>query len=183
MNTLSSSSSKDLSYWLRSALFGSVHLFALLGAFFFQPNWTYLALAATSYTIFMLSITIGYHRYFSHRAFKTSRFVQFVLAWMAQMTSQKGALWWAAHHRRHHRNSDEEGDPHSPKRGFWWSHVGWVLDAQSEGREDQLIRDLLKFPELRWLDRWYLVPPVTYAVGLFFTGGWAFVAWGYIPPR
>jgi len=182
MNTTPESSSHDLSYWVRSGLFASVHGFALLCLVLFQPTPERLILAAGVYSLLMFSITIGYHRYFSHRSFKTSRWLQFVIAWLAQTSTQKGVLWWAAHHRRHHRSSDQPEDPHSPKRGFWWSHVGWILDEHSEGREDKLIPDLLKFPELRWLDRWYLLPPTVLAVALWCWGGWSYVGWGYVIP-
>jgi stearoyl-CoA desaturase (delta-9 desaturase) len=80
------------------------------------------------YLLRIWAITAGYHRYFAHRTYKTGRVFQFVLAWVGSMSVQKGVLWWAAHHRHHHRESDTEKDIHSPvQRGFWFSHVGWIL--------------------------------------------------------
>src|SRR5262249_6019227 len=127
----------------------------------------------------MLALTIGYHRYFSHRAFKTSRAFQFVLAFVGAMSAQKGVLWWAGHHRHHHKESDQEADVHSPTmRGFWWSHVGWVLCARYEGTRFENMRDFARYPELQWLNRFYLVPPLALGVALFFIGGLSMLIWG-----
>src|SRR5678809_1206638 len=94
-------------------------------------SWTGLALAIASYYLRMFFVTTGYHRYFSHRTFKTSRFGQLVFAFMAQTSAQKGSLWWASHHRWHHKKSDQPEDVHSVKqRGFWWAHVGWILSDE-----------------------------------------------------
>ena len=99
---------------------------------------------------------------------------------MAMSSAQKGVLWWAGHHRWHHRYSDTEEDLHSPMRfGFWWSHVGWILSDTYDRTELNLIRDFAKYPELRWLDRHFLVPPVTLAVTLFLLGGWGALVWGF----
>ena len=98
---------------------------ACLAVFLVGFSWTALLLCLGLYAIRMFGLTAGFHRYFSHRSFKTSRFFQFILALLGTMAVQKGPLWWAAHHRRHHKYTDQEGDLHSPvKDGFWWSHVG-----------------------------------------------------------
>jgi stearoyl-CoA desaturase (delta-9 desaturase) len=154
-----------------------VHLVALVGALLVPFSWKLLALCVAMYYARMAATTIGYHRYFSHRSFKTSRPFQFVLAFLAQTSAQKGALWWAAHHRVHHRYSDLPGDPHSPKLGFWESHVLWILrEGASETRE---IKDFSKYPELEWLNRWHLLPPVLLAVTIFLVGGWPALVWGF----
>ncbi len=128
----------------------------------------------------MFFVTAGYHRYFSHRSFKTSRWFQFFLAWMAMSSSQKGVLWWAAHHRHHHRFSDQEDDLHSPTLfGFWWSHVGWILSDRYNDTRFDYIGDFAKFPELRWLNKYYLVPPTVLAVGLWLIGSWPLLFWGF----
>ena len=93
-------------------------------------SWRIAAFATASYLVQVFGITGGYHRYFSHHAFKTSRVFQFVLAWLGCSAMQNGPLWWASGHRRHHRFSDKPGDPHSPVlRGFLYAHIGWVLDG------------------------------------------------------
>src|SRR5713226_7680913 len=121
-----------------------------------------------------------YHRYFSHRAFKTSRAFQFIIAVMATTSTQKGVLWWAANHRHHHRYSDTEADLHSPTLfGFWWSHVGWILSDRYNQTKSDLIQDFYKYPELRWLNKYHLVPPIALAVILFLAGGWGMLVWGF----
>src|SRR6267142_2461842 len=102
----------------------------------------------------MFAITAGFHRYFSHRSYKTGRVFQFVLAWIGASATQKGPLWWAANHRHHHAHSDTPEDAHSPREGFWWSHVGWFLCDKFSETDLRLIPDLAKFPELRFLNRY-----------------------------
>jgi stearoyl-CoA desaturase (delta-9 desaturase) len=115
----------------------------------------------------MFFITGGYHRYFSHRTYQTSRPFQFFIAFMAMTSSQKGALWWGAHHRHHHQYSDQENDIHSPKKGFWWSHAGWIMSDQYEHTDLGKIQDFAKFPELVWLNRDWVVPAFIYAATLY----------------
>ncbi len=155
-----------------------VHL-ACLGAFFVGFRWYYPLVALGSYYFRMFWVTIGYHRYFSHRAFKTSRPFQFVLAFMAQTSAQKGILWWAAHHRDHHKYSDTTQDLHSPTQsGFLWSHVGWILsDAHNQTKFDR-IRDFARYPELRWLNRLHLAPAVLYFLAMYLAGGLPMLLWG-----
>ena len=122
-----------------------------------------------SYYLRMFGVTAGYHRYFSHRAFKTNRFWQFCLAFLAQTSGQKGALWWAAHHRDHHLHSDRKEDLHSPvHEGFWWSHLGWILSDEYDHYDPKRISDLSKYPELRFLDRYHLLPFILYGAAILF---------------
>jgi stearoyl-CoA desaturase (Delta-9 desaturase) len=164
----------------KSIPFFGVHAVAIAGIVTLGWSWKGVALAVALYAVRMFGVTAGYHRYFSHRAFKTSRAFQFVLAVLAMSSSQKGVLWWASHHRIHHKNSDQASDVHSVLQdGFWWSHVGWILSKKYENTEDAKIRDFARYPELRFLDRYFLIPPVTLAVGLFAIGGWFALAWGF----
>ncbi|MGB3467911.1 MAG: acyl-CoA desaturase [Cyclobacteriaceae bacterium] len=120
----------------------------------------------------MFWITGGYHRYFAHRSYNTSRWFQFVIAFMAQTSAQKGALWWAGHHRVHHRKSDTVEDPHSMKHyGFWYSHVGWIVGPDYKETDYKIIQDYSKYPELVWLNKNYLVPPVILAIVVMALGG------------
>lgn len=124
------------------------------------------------YVFRMFWITGGYHRYFAHRSYKTSRWFQFVIAFMAQTSAQKGALWWAGHHRIHHRTSDTFDDPHSMKHyGFWYSHVGWIIGPDYKKTDYKIIGDYAKYPELVWLNKYYLVPPVILALVVMALGG------------
>ena len=125
------------------------------------------------YVFRMFWVTGGYHRYFAHKSYKTSRWFQFVIAFMAQTTAQKGALWWAAHHRHHHRNSDTPSDPHSMKiYGFWYSHVGWIVGPDFKETDYKVIGDYAKYPELVWLNKHYLVSPTILAIVVMALGGW-----------
>src|ERR1043165_9218158 len=118
----------DSPRWRKNAPFWGVHVVAVVGAIAVGWSWAALAWLVGSYSVRMFSITAGYHRYFAHRTFKTGRVFQFLLALFAMSAAQQGVLWWAAHHRNHHKHSDEPADVHSPvQRGFWWSHVGWIL--------------------------------------------------------
>ncbi len=165
--------------WLRVIPFAAMHL-ACLGVFFvgWHPAavWTAVAL----YLVRMFAITGFYHRYFSHRSFKTSRPVQFLFAVLGASSTQRGPLWWAAHHRKHHRHADTELDVHSPRQhGFWWSHMGWITSAENFPTDMREVRDLARFPELRFLNRFDIVVPVLLATSLFLLGGWPFLIWGY----
>ena len=132
------------------------------------------------YVVRMFGVTAGYHRYFSHRSFKTSRVFQFVLAFLAQSSAQRGILWWAAKHRHHHRHSDTELDVHSPRmRGFAYSHVGWIFTPQHGGTDVDSIPDLTKYPELVWLNRHPYLPATVLAVGCFLFGGWPGLVVGF----
>ena len=121
----------------------------------------------------MFWVTGGYHRYFAHKSYKTSRWFQFVIAFMAETSAQKGVLWWAAHHRHHHRHSDTPQDPHSMKiYGFWYSHVGWIVGPDFKETDYKVIGDYAKYPELMWLNKHYLIPPIVLALGVMALGGW-----------
>lgn len=160
--------------------FALLHL-AALSVLFVPFSLSMLAWFAGSYLLRMFGVTAGYHRYFSHRSYRLGRVAQFALAFLAQTSAQKGALWWAAHHREHHRNSDEERDIHSPwRQGFWWSHAGWILSNRYDEYDAKRIADFAKYPELRWLDRHHWVPTVVYAAAILAIGGPGAFVWGYV---
>jgi stearoyl-CoA desaturase (delta-9 desaturase) len=156
--------------WVRVLPFIGMHL-ACFGILVVGFSWFAFWTAVALYAVRMFAITGFYHRYFSHKAFKTSRAAQFVFGLIGASSVQRGPLWWAAHHRNHHRHSDTELDVHSPvHRGFFWSHMGWFLTRAGFRTDRDVIRDLIKFPELRWLDRFDLLMPVLLATGLFVLG-------------
>ena len=158
--------------WLRVIPFIGLHL-ACLGVIWVGFSWAAFAAAAALYALRMFALTGFYHRYFSHRAFKTSRALQFVFALIRAACVQRGPLWWAAHHRNHHRHADTEADIHSPlQRGFWWSHMGWFLTPRGFRTDWEVIPDLRRYPELRWLDRFDIAVPILLAVALYFFGRW-----------
>ena len=118
-----------------------VHVAALM-VFFVPFSWKWVALCGGLYFVKMFGITGGYHRYFAHRTFRTSRAFQFFLAFLATSSVQKGPLWWAANHRLHHRYSDQPGDPHSPRRGLWYAHQGWIDDPEWSPTRVEQVPDL-----------------------------------------
>jgi stearoyl-CoA desaturase (Delta-9 desaturase) len=169
-----------LSVVLRNAPFVGMHL-ALLTVFLVSVETVALLLCAITYSVRVFGLTAGYHRYFGHRAYQTSRWFQFVLAWMGCSALQKGPLWWASHHREHHRHSDTPNDPHSPhETSFWWSHVGWILAKDHAHTPWESIPDYARYPELRWLDRHYWLPGVVLAVACLLIGGWSGLVWGFV---
>jgi stearoyl-CoA desaturase (delta-9 desaturase) len=151
--------------------FALIHV-AVLGAFWSGVTASAVVCAIALYVVRMFAVTGGYHRYFSHRTYKTSRVFQFVLAFLAQSSAQKGALWWAAHHRAHHRFSDKAGDLHSPVNdGFWYSHVGWLFNGTSD-TDYSMIPDFARYPELRFLNKYHLLPPIVMGFVVWLTLGW-----------
>jgi stearoyl-CoA desaturase (delta-9 desaturase) len=175
-------SADEKTNWFASIPFIAMH-FTLLLPLVTGVEWKWVLLAIASYYVRMFGVTAGYHRYFSHRAFKTSRPFQFVLAFLAQTSMQKGVLWWAAHHRHHHRESDQVGDLHSPfQRGFLWSHCGWILTKKFDATRFESIRDFARFPELRFLNRFYVLPFLALIAVLFAVGGMTAVIWGAFVP-
>ncbi len=160
--------------------FWGVHILAIVGLAITGFSWFGVAICAALYVPRMFLVTGVYHRYFSHRSYKTSRWFQFVLALGATMTAQKGVLWWAAHHRIHHKLSDMPGDLHSVKQsGFWWAHMGWILARDLEGTDMSKIRDFSKYPELVWLDRYWFLPAVAAGVITFLIGGFFALVWAF----
>lgn len=156
--------------WLRALPFIALHL-ACVAVFWVGVSPVAIAVAVALYAVRMFALTGFYHRYFSHRAFRTSRAVQFVFAVIGASCVQRGPLWWAAHHRRHHKHADTPLDPHSPTVfGFLWSHAGWFLTPGAFRTDWARIPDLNKYPELRWLDRYDTAVPIALAALLFGLG-------------
>ena len=178
--------------WLRCLPFVLLHLACIA---VFWVGWSSIAIfiAVGLYLVRMFAITGIYHRYFSHRTYRTSRWMQFSFAVLGAASAQRGPLWWAAHHRAHHKYSDTQPDPHSPIRhGFWRSHVGWFMTGRHYTTDYRRIHDFARFPELVWLNRYDVVVPVSLAVVLYLCGrllesaapslevtGWQMLIWGF----
>jgi stearoyl-CoA desaturase (delta-9 desaturase) len=129
----------------------------------------------------MFGIGAGYHRYFSHRSYSTGRFLQFILAFLAQSSAQKSVLWWAAKHRHHHLHSDTQQDVHSPRhKGFVYSHLGWVFSRKHDATDLVKVADLSSFPELRWLHKFEVMPAAVLAVLCFLIAGWSGLVIGFL---
>lgn len=148
-------------------------------------SWAGLGLCLVSWVVRQWGITGGYHRYFSHKTYKMGRVMQFIVGFIGAASAQKGPLWWAAHHRQHHAHSDTERDWHTPKKGWWHSHWNWFLYEETRDCDYNKIVDFSKYPELRFLDNWWIIPVVSWAVACFaighFTGTGAYhmLVWGF----
>jgi stearoyl-CoA desaturase (delta-9 desaturase) len=162
-----------------SIAFLLIHL-SCLAAIWTGITWRAAALALLLYVLRIFAIGAGYHRYFAHRAFSTSRICQFVLAFLAQSSAQRGILWWAAHHRRHHRYSDTTDDVHSPVlRGFLYAHLGWIFVPRNGATDYAAVRDLSRYRELLWLDRQPYLPAALLATATWLIAGWPGLVIGF----
>lgn len=144
-------------------------------------SWQAVVICAVLYWLRMFAITAGYHRYFSHRAYATSRVFQFILAFLAQSSAQKSVLWWAAKHRHHHLHSDTAQDVHSPRhKGFLYSHLGWIFYRQHDATDLVKVSDLASYPELMWLHKLELLPAFVLAGLCFLIAGWSGLVVGFL---
>jgi len=156
--------------WLRVSPFLLLHAACLL-VFWVGASWFAVLFAFVSYALRAMAVCAFYHRYFSHRTFKTNRFWQFLFAAAGASAVQRGPLWWASHHRNHHAYSDQPNDSHSPvQNGFLWSHMGWFMSKKYYHYDKKRIEDFAAFPELRWLDRLDMLVPISYFVLCFLIG-------------
>jgi stearoyl-CoA desaturase (delta-9 desaturase) len=141
------------------------------GVFFVKGGWPAFIIFGLMYVLHVFALTAGYHRYFSHKSFKTSRVFQFILAVLGATAAQRDPLWWASHHRMHHQNADTEDDPHSPRHhGFWWAHMGWVMKRELSATQFDRVRDFARYPELMWLNRHPYAPAFILAALLLASG-------------
>jgi stearoyl-CoA desaturase (Delta-9 desaturase) len=156
-----------------------VHLICI-AAIWTGITWQAVAVGIVLYWLRIFAIGAGYHRYFSHRAYATSRAFQFVLAVLSQSTAQKSVLWWAAKHRHHHLHSDTECDAHSPRHtGFLYSHLGWIFSRRHHKADLVKVADLACYPELMWLHRFEVVPAVALGALCLLIGGWSGLIVGF----
>jgi stearoyl-CoA desaturase (delta-9 desaturase) len=133
------------------------------------------------YWVRMIGVTGGYHRYFAHRSYKTSRVGQFVIALIAQSSAQRGPVWWAAVHRDHHKHSDTELDHHSPRhKGFLFSHMGWIFTKRSGEPDYDGVADLTQYPELMWLNRHQYAPAIALGFLVWLFAGWTGLIVGFM---
>ena len=170
---------------LQVGIFWAVQASALL-VFAVPFSWALVALWAVSHFLRAIGLTLAFHRYFAHRAFKMHPIARFVWAWIGTSAMQKGPLWWAGHHVNHHKYADREGDPHSPMvSGVYYAHVGWFLN---DAKHDKLapgnpvVRDFSKVPEIAFLERYYFLPPLLLACGMLAAGGLPWLVWGFCLP-
>jgi stearoyl-CoA desaturase (Delta-9 desaturase) len=168
--------------WGPSLPFFLFHLLPLV-AIYTGVHWSAWVVCFVLYYARVFFLTGVYHRYLAHRSYQMGRVMQFLMCVGGASALQKGPLWWAAHHRLHHKHSDQPEDVHSPKRGFWWSHMNWILCPKYEETRFDIIPDFAKYPELRLINRFHWVPPLLLGsavliLGAFISGSLA-GAFGY----
>ena len=167
--------------WLVVVVFGLFHIGALASLFMF--SWQALFVAVVLYWVAgSLGIGIGYHRLLTHRGYKTPKPVEYFLSLCGTLAVEGGPANWVVTHRIHHRFSDQDGDPHSPRDGGWWAHMGWILVGRAQEHPPAVLRryapDLMRDPIQCWINRLYVWPVIFLGLGLYAIGGWPFVTWG-----
>ena len=157
------------------------HIAAVAALFF----WSWPAVI-TGFVLFYVAgsfgIGMGYHRLLTHRGYKVPRLVEYFLATCGTLSLEGGPIQWVVTHRIHHAHADRPGDPHTPRDGGWWAHMGWILWGTAQNHDAATIAhyapDLVKDRYYRWLNNYYYVPLLIVGIGLFIFGGWGVVLWG-----
>ena len=166
-------------------IFWTVQVSALL-VFAVPFRWAFVAVWAASHFLRAIGLTLAFHRYFAHRAFKMNRIARFVWVWIGTSAMQKGPIWWAGHHVNHHKYADRDGDPHSPMvSGVYYAHIGWFLnDTRNDTLEptNPVIRDFSRVPEIAFIEKYFFLPPLTLAIAMFALGGFPLLIWGFCLP-
>ena len=180
-STMGSRNKKNPIKWPAFLFIMGVHIASL--AAFFTFSWKALAVCLVLHWITGgLGITLGFHRLLTHRSFKLWKPLEYFLTILGSLACQSGPIAWVAAHRLHHAKSDQEGDPHSPLKGFFWAHMGWCLykDKTIDDYREyaRFAPDMAKYPVYVLLDQIYILWTVLLAVGLYAWGGWPFGVWG-----
>ena len=168
--------------WIAVGFFAIVHGLALLAPWYF--SWSALGtMILLHWFLGSIGICLGYHRLLSHRSFQVPKWLEYAIALIGATALQGGPIFWVAGHRLHHAHTeDEEKDPYSARRGFWWSHMLWMIYPKSDFFNPNKYRkyapDLARDPFYMWLDKYFILLQIPLAVGLYFIGGWSFIIWG-----
>ena len=167
--------------WITSFFMVAFHIGAVAALFMF--SWKALALAAFLWWVSgSLGIGMAYHRLLTHRGFKTPKWVEYFLTVCATLALEGGPIFWVATHRIHHQHSDKPGDPHSPRDGTFWAHMGWILTGAAMHHDTttlaRYVPDLAKDKFHVWITKYHWVPLTTLGIALLVIGGWPFVMWG-----
>ena len=167
--------------WLTTVVLVVLHAGAV--AALFMASWPVIAVSVVLYWMTIgLGISLGYHRLHTHRSYKVPRILEYFFAVCGALTLEGGPIFWVAVHRVHHQKSDQPGDPHSPRDGAWWSHIGWILLGETQHNDTKLMAkyapDLAKHRFYVWLNNYHWVPLVVLTALLGVFGGWPMVLWG-----
>ena len=171
--------------FVQISVFWTVQVSALL-VFAVPFRWAFVAVWAASHFLRAIGLTLAFHRYFAHRAFKMNRVARFVWTWIGTAAMQKGPIWWAGHHVNHHKYADRDGDPHSPMvSGVYYAHIGWFLNDTKHDKleaNNPVLRDFSKIPEIAFIEKYFFLPPLTLAIAMFAIGGFPLLVWGFCLP-
>jgi stearoyl-CoA desaturase (delta-9 desaturase) len=168
--------------WISVGFFAIVHGLALLAPWYF--SWSALGtMILLHWFLGSIGICLGYHRLLSHRSFQVPKWLEYAIALIGATALQGGPIFWVAGHRLHHAHTeDEEKDPYSARRGFWWSHMLWIIypkpDFFNPNKYRKYAPDLARDPFYMWLDKYFILLQIPLAVGLYLIGGWSFIIWG-----
>lgn len=168
--------------WVSIVFFAIVHGLALLAPWFF--SWTALGtMILLHWFLGSIGICLGYHRLLSHRSFQVPKWLEYAIALVGATALQGGPIFWIAGHRLHHAHTEDmEKDPYSARRGFWWSHMLWMIYPKEEFFNPNLYRkyapEMARDPFYLWLDKYYLLLQIPLGIVLYLLGGWSFIIWG-----
>ncbi|HEY9700595.1 MAG TPA: acyl-CoA desaturase [Trichocoleus sp.] len=166
--------------WAVIVFMTAIHLGALLA--FLPGNFSWAAVGLTLFLHWLtgcLGITLGWHRLVSHRSFQTPKWLEYVLVFCGTLSMQGGPIWWVGLHRHHHLYSDQSNDHHDSNKGFWWSHMGWMLrEVPAEAEVGRFTKDIADDPFYQFCDKYFLPIQIAFGVLLYLIGGWSFVVWG-----
>lgn len=167
--------------WASVGVFVIIHLIAVVALFNFSWKgfWTFIFL---SWVTGCLGICTSYHRHLTHRSFEVWKPLEYFLAFCGCLALQNGPIKWVATHRLHHARSDQPKDPHSPTKGFWWAHMGWLFAFVDELDDYEQYKkyapDLAKKPVYRFMDKYFAWSQVPLGIALYFWGGVPMILWG-----
>jgi len=167
--------------WFTAVILALFHVGAIAALFMF--SWRNLAVAAVMYYIATgLGISMGYHRLHTHRSYKVPLWLEYFFAVCGSLTLEGGPIFWVATHRRHHQFSDQPGDPHSPRDGAFWSHMGWILFGDTNHNNTKLMSkyapDLARHRFYVWLNDYHWIPVTVTGLAMWAIGGLPMMLWG-----
>ena len=167
--------------WVTAIAMTAFHVGAV-AAFFYVDLGAVLVAVVLWAVAGMLGIGMGYHRLLTHRGYQTSRWVEYFLTLCGTLALEGGPIFWTAVHRIHHQKSDHEGDPHTPREGTLWAHMGWIFLGEGLHQDaavlNHYVPDLASDPFHMWLSRWHWLSNVVVGLALLAWGGVAYVLWG-----
>jgi sn-1 stearoyl-lipid 9-desaturase len=157
-----------------------VHIGAVCAFLPGNLSWQGFALAiALHWLTGGIGITLGWHRLITHRSFQVPQWLEYIIVFCGTLAMQGGVIWWVGLHRHHHLHSDESIDHHDSSKGFWWSHMGWMMyDVPAEADVPRFTKDISEDKFYQFLDKYFLPVQILFALFLYAIGGWSFVCWG-----